>query len=56
MKNEMEYTDMLNILEHVHTYVPTDSTITTTPYPNPVTVEKQILHPILLGGNQLPVA
>jgi len=36
MKNEMEYTDMIDILEHVNTYVPTQSMITTAAYPNPL--------------------
>ena len=39
MKNEMEYSDMLDILQHIHAYihVPTSSTAVATPYLNPVT-------------------
>lgn len=56
MKNEMEYKDMLSTLEHVHNYVPTQSTVTIAAYPNPVTespvsVKQQLIHPILFGGD-----
>lgn len=61
MKNEMEYTDMIDILEHVNTYVPTQSMITTAAYPNPligspVPIKHQLIHPLLFGGDQLTVA
>ena len=60
MKNEMEYADMLSILDHVHTYVPVQSNSIMNSFSNPVTgepvfVNQQSVHPVLFGGDQLTV-
>jgi len=58
LKNENKTEEMVDIMSHLHKYVPTlssthECTITTG---EKVQEERAVIHPILVGGDQLTVA
>ena len=57
MKNENKYSEMIDILSHLHQYVPVTVTGTASdPSANPDTPNTEKLHPVLFGGDQLTAA
>ena len=54
MKNENKYSEMIDILSHLHQYVPVTVTGTTSnPSASPDTPTTEKVHPVLFGGDQL---
>lgn len=58
MKNENKYSEMIDIMSHFHQYVPvlqggatTDPAVNNSNLPN-----RETLHPLLFGGDQLTAA
>ena len=55
-KNEMSYEDMIDIMEHVHHYVPTQTSTIEIDHPHiddKIELTKTTLHTIVFGGDQL---
>ena len=56
MKSENNYDDMIEILEHLHQYVPTATGTIDLPLPDigeKMTISKTDFHTLLFGGDQL---
>ena len=56
MKNEQKYEDMISILEQLHQYVPTVTTVHTSDVEGYGEIIKDDFHYILFGGDQLTTA
>ena len=55
-KSEMKYDDMIDIMDHLHQYVPTQTSVVQVDLPEPdgkIDITKTSFHTILFGGDQL---